>query len=1379
MKKILGLDLGSTSIGWSLVNRKENDQEESSIIKLGVRVNPLTTDEIFDFEKGKSLTTNAKRTLKRSMRKNLYRYKLRRSNLISILKKQRWINDETILSENGNKTTFETYRLRAKAVTQEVTLEQFARILLMINKKRGYKSCRKVKSTDEDQLINSMEIAKKLYEENITPGELLSDQLNKGRKYHNIEFYRSDLETELNRIWAFQKQFYPNILTEGFKQQIEDKSKKFTVSYFLKEYGIYTAEIKTKDKKAQICQWRVNALTQQLDIEIVALIICELIGDIYNSSGYLGRISDRSKELFFNKQTVGQYLMKRLDENPQASLKNRTFYRTDYLNEFNTIWETQRKFHKELTDDLKSEIRDIVIFYQRRLKSQKGLVSFCEFESKPIEIIVDGKKKIKITGAKVCPKSSPFFQEFKIWQTLNIIEIKDKKTEDTWKLRQEEKDLLFSELNLREKLSKSEVLKLLYKDYRRFDLNFEQVEGNRTQATLFKAYKSIIETYKQEEYDFSDLPSSEIKQIIFSTFKMMGYKTDILTFNPKNEPDKEPMYKLWHLLYSYEGDDSNTGYEKLIRTLSNSYGFTKEHATILANISFSSDYGSLSTKAIRKILKYLKKGENYSSACESAGYRHSKDSLTKEEKESKKYKDKLELLPKNSLRNPVIEKILNQMVNVVNLIIDEYGKPDEIHIELARELKKSAKERERMTRLIKQSSLDYERFRKKLQNEFGISHPSRNDIIRYRLYEELAPRGFKTLYSNTYIPKEKIFSKEFNIEHIIPQSRLFDDSFSNKTLEVQSVNIEKGSDTAYDYIENKKGIEKLNEYLANIEGLFQSGNISKTKYLKLKMKSENIPSDFIERDLRESQYIAKKAKEMLEELVKTVVSTTGAITDRLREDWQLIDIMKELNWGKYDRAELTETFTNRDGQTIRKIKDWNKRNDHRNHAMDALTIAFTKPEHINYLNNLNARSDKSGNIYKIEKQEMVLDTQGKRRFIPPIPLGKFRKEAKKHLENMLVSIKAKNKVTTININKTKTKNGENKHLQLTPRGQLHEETIYGRSMRYETLYRKVDSSFTAEQISFVAKKSYREALLSRLKEFENDPKKAFTGKNSLEKNPVYTDETQTESVPQNVKLVYQKTLYTIRKEITQDLKIEKVIDSKIRNILEERLKEYDGDNKKAFSNLDENPIWLNREKGIAIKRVTISGPSNVEALHTQKDKDGKIMPDNNNKPQPTDYVLTGNNHHVAIYQDENGKLQDNIVSFMEATARVTQNLPIIDKQMNADKGWKFLFSIKQNEYFVFPNNETGFDPKEIDLKDENNYKRISPNLFRVQSISRLIYGNSVIREYKFRHHLETSIQDNKLLKDTTYKPIKSLIPISEIVKVRINSIGKIVDVGEY
>ena len=81
------------------------------------------------------------------------------------------------------------------------------------------------------------------------------------------------------------------------------------------------------------------------------------------------------------------------------------------------------EYHNELTPELKAEIRDTVIFYQRRLKSQKGLISICEFENKEKTIVKNGKEKTITVGLRVIPRSSPLFQEFKIWQLLNNIEV--------------------------------------------------------------------------------------------------------------------------------------------------------------------------------------------------------------------------------------------------------------------------------------------------------------------------------------------------------------------------------------------------------------------------------------------------------------------------------------------------------------------------------------------------------------------------------------------------------------------------------------------------------------------------------------------------------------------------------------------------------------------------------------------------------------------------------------------------------------------------------------------------------------------------------------------------------------------------------------------
>ena len=374
---------------------------------------------------------------------------------------------------------------------------------------------------------------------------------------------------------------------------------------------------------------------------------------------------------------------------------------------------------------------------------------------------------------------------------------------------------------------------------------------------------------------------------------------------------------------------------------------------------------------------------------------------------------------------------------------------------------------------------------------------------------------------------------------------------------------------------------------------------------------------------------------------------------------------------------------------------------------------------------------------------------------------------------MIISHKAKNKVVTKNKNKISGK--EKPQEVLTPRGQLHKETVYGRYQYYEQKEEKIGAKIDKITIEKVANPLYRRLLFQRLNDNGNDPKKAFTGKNGLDKNPIYLNEEKTEKLPEKVKLVWFDEDFSIRKDVTPDnfkdqKSIDKIIDCGVKRIIETRLKEFGGDAKKAFSDLNKNPIWLNKEKGISIKRVKISGVKNAEALHYKKDHFGNPILDKEGNKIPVDFVSTGNNHHVAIYRDENGNLQEKVFSLFEVVTRVNLELPIIDKTFNQELGWQFLFSMKQNELFVFPNEKTGFNPAEIDLLDSKNRKDISPNLFRVQKATN--------GDYWFRHHLETTVDVKSELKEVTFKRC-SLVGIKGIIKVRTNHLGDIVGVGEY
>lgn len=1088
MKRILGLDLGTTSIGWALVNEKENPDERSSIVKLGVRLVPLenfTNGEgkqikmkISDaFASGVSVSTKAARRKAKSARVNNARYKQRRDQLKKIFIQNGWIGDDTPLCEEGKDSTFTTLRLRAKAVSECISLEELARVLLMINKKRGYKSNRKLRKEDEGEAIDGMHVAYKMYENNLTPGQYVNMCCTEG-KFYIPQFYPSDLRNELKQVWSVQKSAYPE-LTDDVYLKIDGCNEKATWAILAEALGLkgIKRDGKKQEQKRENYAWRAKAAISVLDKEQLAIVLSCINHDIHSASGYLGGISDRSKLLYFKKQTIGQYLLSIVDNNRHTSLKKRVFYREDYLNEFEKIWETQAMYHPELTEELKNMVRNECIFYQRPLKSQKHNVDFCTLESYDDKVVLDGKEVVIRKGLRVCPKSSPLYQEFKVWQGINNLEITDRFTYEVRELSESERNNLFAELNMTGCMKKSDIFRCLSISSRRYNINFDELPGNSTREVFYRAYLKMLPATGHTEIDEKKVKAVVKESVVRQVFEALGFNTDILDDNKNlcdGEFDKHASYQLWHLLYSSDGTNLNDRLVKLCK-----FGEYTECAQILSSVSFANDYGNLSAKALRKILPYMRKGMKYSEACKAAGYNHSVRSYTKEENEKRELLDRLPEYNSGALRNPVVDKVLAQLTNVVNCIIDEYGRPDEVRVEMAREMKNNSKERERISKTIKENASNAERISKLLKDEFGFAHPTRKDIVRWRLYEELKFNGYRTLYSNTYIRREDVFSKMYDIEHIIPQARLFDDSFANKTLELTSVNQEKASRTAYDYMTQVCAQEDLDNYVGLINSAFVDGHISKTKRNYLLMKQEDIPSDFIQRDLRETQYITRKAMEMLENVVRTVIATTGRITDFLREEWQLVDVMKELNIPTYELLGLVRRDKNHESKLISRIEGWSKRSDHRHHAMDALTVAFTKRSAVQYLNTLNANCNAGTN----------------KRIEAPMPVNELREETRKALSDILISVRSSKKVTTTHCNKA---TGQ---VTFTPRGALHAETYYGSIKRSgEIIYTARKEIDPTLDVDSVIDKRVREILYQRLRDSDNAPKIAFV---ALDNNPVW------------------------------------------------------------------------------------------------------------------------------------------------------------------------------------------------------------------------------------------------------------------------------------
>lgn len=1201
MKFILGLDPGIASIGWALILEAENDDEISRIIASNVikvdfdnftfvnakgkisEGNPIKM-----FQKGYTVSPNLVRRVKRSAHHNLQHFKLRRSNLIELMRENGLIDVNTLLCEDGKGTTYETHMLRSKAASEEISLNELARVLLMINKKRGYKSSRK--------------------------GDVSAD--------------------------------------------VEDMG------------------------------------------------------------AYLAAITDRSKLLTDNHQTVGQYLMCQLSLHPLQGIKHQTFYRKDYEDEFEQIWKTQIQFHPELTRKLKKEIKNRIIFYQRPIASKKGEVSLCELESKEIEIEKDGKKKKVKTGSKVCPVSSPLFQEFRMWQRLNDTILTNTKTLEQRYLTQEEKEKLATELSVRNRLSKRDAIKMLVgKQTRIFDMNFDELLGNETQARLVNVYLKILELTGHDKLNLKKSTAQDVIDTIRQVFSGLGYHTEAIDgeINQQTDIYLQPFYWLWHLLYSFPGDNSRSGNAKLVERVKEFFGFDNdEYAKVIADITFPDGYGSISAKAIQKILPKMKEGYQYYKACELAGYKFSKRSLTKEENAERILQKYLDFIPHNSLRNPLVERILNQMISLVNSLVDEYGDTygafDEIRIELARDLSKNAESRKRMTQDIESNKNERDTCRKELINilnerGYKVNYVSENDILKYRLYKELVALGYKTLYSKTKVDIiDLIVHRKFDKEHIIPKAKSPSNAFSVLTIELSSINEEKGDMTALDYVKWKYGEKETQQYIARVNDLFKQKAISKVKKDNLLKTAADIPNEPLNRDLGLTQYINRKAYEILGTITRKVVPTTGSITSRLRDDWQLVDVLQELVWDKYDRLGLIDTYTDKDGKTVSKINEdaWTKRNDHRNHAMDAITVAFTKPAFINYLNSLNSQGEQRIQMLKMRQKNLHRDKQGNWRFNAPMPLDELRAEVKRQLENIIVYQKTAPNAVSPNLNTTKTKKKKegNRQVQLTPRGKLHDDTFYG-SIR-----------------------------------------KKIPGEGEV-------------------------VVFTKRVEVNESLKVDDVVDKGVQDILRNRLLEYNNDYKKAFTNLDENPIWFNREKGICIRKVVVKVNKDLRPIHKKKSHKGEPLLDKDNKVQESDYVLTNNNHHIAIYEDENHEWHEVVVSLFDAVERAIHGKPVIDRTYNQGNGWRFLFSLQRNESVVFPEEDTGFDPSAIDLTSKENNVVVSPHVFKVQSISE--------RDYRFRHQYDATDKkkENTNLKNLTWKRIRNPNDLKGVIKIRITKTGRI------
>ncbi|WP_259111966.1 type II CRISPR RNA-guided endonuclease Cas9 [Chryseobacterium sp. JUb7] len=1246
MKNILGLDLGTNSIGWALI-QQDFQNKQGVILGMGSRIIPMSQDILGDFGKGNSVSQTAARTDYRSVRRLRERFLLRRERLHRILNVLNFLpehyasqidfekrfgkfktetepklvyhngefifkkpfqemisdfkNHQPQLLENDKKIPYDwtIYYLRKKALTQKIEKEELAWLILNFNQKRGYYQLR---GEEEEENPNKLV---EFYSLKIV--NVLADELQKGK---SDIWYSLILENG----WIYRRSSKTPLF------DWKDKIKDFIVTTDLNDDGSIKIDKEGNEKRS-------FRSPSENDWTLVK--------------------KKTEQEVEKSHKTVGAYIYETLLQNPKQKIKGklvRTIERKFYKEELKQILEKQKKFHSELqNDDLyidcvrelyrnneahqltlsKKDIvhlfMDDIIFYQRPLRSQKSSISNCTLEFRKYK---DENGVEHIQYLKAIPKSNPYYQEFRIWQwifNLNIYK-KDSDENVTKEFLGSTKDFenLFEFLNNRKDVEQKQLIKFL--------LEQKDFKGKFLNAEAEKFRWNFIEDKKY--------PCNETKTMISSRLdKVEGISDEFLT--------REVEQNIWHIIYSV---NDKIEYEKALKSFAHKNNLNENSffEAFKKFPPFKSEYGSFSEKAIKKILPLMRIGRywsykdiiqdskeriqkiitgeydenikdkvrdkaiHFTSENDFQGLqlwlaqyiiygRHSEASMIGKWNSADDLEEFLKGFKQHSLRNPIVEQVITETLRVVKDIWLKYGNGakdffNEIHIELGREMKLPAQEREDLTRkisenentnlrikallaeMINDAAVENVRPYSPMQQEIlkiyedGIlksdieieddilkisktAQPSPSDLKRYKLWLE---QKYKSPYTGQIIPLNKLFTPEYEIEHIIPQSRYFDDSFSNKIICESAVNKLKDNYIGLEFIKKFGGtiIERGNQKpLAVLKQDEYEDFIKKTyannRGKRNKLLLEEIPEKMIERQLNDTRHISKYISGVLSNIVrvedgtdeginsKNIVPGNGKITTQLKQDWGMNDVWNDLILPRFERMnQLTGStdFTtwNENYQKflptvpIEFSKGFSKKRiDHRHHALDALVIACATKDHINLLNNQSAKSETKRYdlkkklmkfekvVYKHSHSGDTIEREVPKQFLKP--WDNFTLDAKNSLEKIIVSFKQNLRVINKATNyyeKYVERDGlkrkervEQTGMNWAIRKSMHKDTVSGKvdlpwlkvpKGKILTATRKsLDASFDLKSINSITDTGIQKILRNYL-EFKGSPELAFS-----------------------------------------------------------------------------------------------------------------------------------------------------------------------------------------------------------------------------------------------------------------------------------------------
>ena len=692
--------------------------------------------------------------------------------------------------------------------------------------------------------------------------------------------------------------------------------------------------------------------------------------------GDISELSRRMEES--GARTLGEYLARRRKKGKSARARpNMGLYpdRAMYEEEFDKIQAAQQP-HQDLTAEQWDNLRDI-IFCQRPLIPVKP--GFCLFEPE--------KRR--------APRAMPLFQEFRMLQEVANLKVQIG-TEPERFLDDDERERAMRQLRSGKDItiSKGKDNKPV-KPPRNFrmpsDAVFNLAAGGR------KAIKGDETTAKLAA---SQKPARGTKPAEPGLF---GKKWLDFSLHERNE--------IVRFLLSTEDP------EDVHKKAAAEWGLNEEQTAAVANVSLVSGYGNLSEKAISKILPHLEQGMGYSDAVQAAGYPSHSDFRNASAHEKLPYygeilrRDAVGADPQKDpkedgeparygrIANPTVHIGLNQLRRVVNRIIEVHGKPEDIVIELARDLKMNREQKLNHVRRQRENEKRNDRLTEMLKKE-GVKD-TYSTLQKLRLWDEQGPPQSRVCpYTGREISFKMVLSAQTHVEHILPFTRTLDKSMNNLVVCVADANRVKGNMSPYEAFGHNPPGYDYEDILANAAKLPQG---KRRRFQPDAMERFGEDDTFLDRQLNETQYLSRTARTYLAHLYdektegrQRVRAMPGRMTALLRRGWGLNGMLSESG----------------EAETARKQRD-----DHRHHAIDAFIVANTTQ------GLLNEFASAAGSSWQNAAESLAELT--------PLPWEGFsREQLKPYLDKIVVSYKPDHGTRGAKAGGATT-------------GKLHKDTAYG------------------------------------------------------------------------------------------------------------------------------------------------------------------------------------------------------------------------------------------------------------------------------------------------------------------------------------------------